>query len=481
MNNTRSAFLLLLLLGILLTGDAVLAQQPAPIVTTAPMNSASTAPPSTQPLLGFTTRTVPIELPSLSGRLPGEFAYSFHGQTTIIPQFHGDFASPYQGSQSFEPNKELATSYTGTLFMGVRLRPGTEVYFNPEVSAGLGLSTVLGLGNPPNGDVPRLPNTDPLAYVARLYLHQSLGFGGEQDEVADGANVIAGRQDVNRLIVTVGQLAANDIFDGNLYAHDPRSQFMNWGLWENTAWDYAGDIQGYSQGLALELNSKAHTLRYGIFRPPQNANGGRFDTHWNRAFDQVAEYEQRYNIAGLAGAVRPMIYINYSHMGDYRQAVLASPIEPNIIAYRSYSHPKYGAGINFQQCLTHGLSIFGRAGWNNGQSESFAFTEVDRMLSLGLSLRGGTWERPDDVIGIGGVLSGLGKDHRDYLAAGGLGLQLGDGRLSYAPEEVIEAYYQMVLTRNLFLSADYQFLNHPGFNADRGPVSIGAARVHLEF
>ena len=454
-----------------------LAQQPAPIVTTAP----ATAPASTEPLIGFKTYRIPIELPSLSGRLLDQFQYSFHGQTTIIPQFHGDFDSPYQGAQSFRPNAELATSYTGTLFMGIRLLPGTEVYFDPEVSAGRGLSTVLGLGNPPNGDVPRLSSSDALAYVARLYLHQTFGFGGEQEDVADGANVIAGKQDVNRLSVMVGKFAANDIFDGNTYAHDPRSQFMNWGLWENTAWDYAGDIQGYSQGLTLELNSKTRTLRYGIFRPPQNANGGLFDTHWNRAFDQVVEFEQRYKLAGLDGSVRPLAYINYSHMGDYRDALVNEPVDPNITAFRSYSHPKYGFGLSIQQNLSRDLSIFGRAGWNNGQSESFAFTEVDRMLSLGLSLKGTSWNRPDDVIGLAGVMSGLGKDHRDYLAAGGLGLQLGDGRLNYAPEEVIETYYQLVLTKNLFLAADYQFIDHPGFNADRGPVSIGAVRVHFEF
>jgi high affinity Mn2+ porin len=456
------------------------AQSPAPGAVAAP---ASTAPSSApvEPLIAFSTFTIPVELPSLSGRLFDQFQYSFHGQTTIIPQFKGDFPSAYQGTNSFTDTKEIQTSYTGTLFMGIRVRPGTEIYFDPEVSAGTGLSGVTGLGDPPNGETPRISSPAPSPTVARLYLHQVIGFGGEQEDITDAANTIAGKQDVNRLTVTVGKFAANDVFDNNTYAHDPRSQFMNWGLWENAAWDYPANTKGYTDGLSLEWNQKFATLRYGIFRPPENANGGALDTHWNRAFDQVLEFEQRYTIAQQPGAIRPLVYFNYAHMGDYRQAIDDNPVDPNVISARSYDHPKYGYGLNCEQSITSDLGIFGRAGWNNGQSETWAFTEVDRDISVGLSLKGTRWNRPADVVGLAGLISGLSKDHRDYLAAGGLGFELGDGRLSYAPEEVMETYYSLVMTKNLFLTFDYQLIDHPGYNSDRGPVSIGGFRAHIEF
>ena len=474
MDFSKLRFLSLMLF--LMSGASSFAQ------TTAQTPTSTSAPTSQpQPLISFSTFTIPIELPSLSGRFFDQFQYSFHGQTTIIPQFKGDFPSAYQGANSFTSSKEVETSYTGTLFMGIRLMPGTEIYFNPEVSAGTGLSGVTGLGDPPNGETPRISSPEPSPSIARLYLHQVIGFGGEQEDIADGANSIAGKQDINRLTITVGKFAANDTIDNNTYSHDPRSQFMNWGLWENAAWDYPANTKGYTDGLELELNQKFSTLRYGIFRPPANANGGELDTHWNRAFAQVLEYEQRYTLWKQPGVIRPLFYFNYAHMGDYRDAIDASPVDPNVISTRSYDHPKYGFGLNFEQSITSDLAMFGRAGWNNGQSETWAFTEVDRTLSVGLSLKGTKWNRPNDVIGVAGLMSGLSQDHRNYLAAGGLGFELGDGRLSYAPEEVIETYYLLAVTKNMFLTADYQFIDHPGYNADRGPVSIGGFRAHFEF
>ncbi len=450
---------------------------------TGPATGPSTNPD--QPLVAVGTRPVTIEIPTLSGRLFDAFGYTFHGQTTIIPQFTGDFPSPYQGPNSFRSGRDVETSYTGTLFTGVSLRPGTEVYFDPEVAAGSGLSAVTGLGDPPNGETPRVSSPAPSPYIARLFLRQTVGFGGPREDVADGPNLVAGQIDVNRLTLTVGKYAANDIFDNNTYAHDPRSQFQNWALWEDTAWDYPADTKGYTEGLTLELNGPDQTVRYGIFREPRAANGGELDNDYGRAYAQVAEYERRYKIGGRVGVVRPLAFFNYAHMGDYRDAIDAAAgggaAHPNVMATRSYDHPKYGFGVNVEQALTDDLGLFGRAGWNNGQSETWAFTEADRHLSLGLSLKGSAWQRPGDVVGVAGVMSGLSRDHRDYLAAGGLGFELGDGRLNYAPEEVIEAYYLVTVTKNLFLTLDYQFIDHPGYNADRGPVSVGAFRAHIEF
>ncbi len=448
-----------------------------------PVSSAPQGPTTqpNEPLITLGKYTIPLEVPALSGQLFSQFNYTFHGQATIIPVFHGDFPAAYSGPHSLTPNYEIATTYSGTLFMGMRLLPGTEVYFDPEVTAGAGLSGVLGLGDPPNGESRSVGSPDPTPNVARLFLRETVGFGGDQEDVADAANFVAGKQDINRLTITAGKFAVDDIFDNNTYAHDSRSQFLNWNLSDNATWDAAADSLGYTDGLALEWNWKLGTLRYGIFRPPAIANRGQLDTHWDRAFDQVVEYEQRYTLRGLTGVLRPMFYFNEAHMGDYRDAIVASPVNPDVTRFRSYSHPKYGVGLNVEQALTHDLGIFARLGWNNGQSETWSYTEADQSASIGISLKGSAWHRPDDVVGVAGLISGLSKDHRDYLAAGGLGFQLGDGRLNYAPEEVLEAYYSLVLTGNMFLSGDYQFIDHPGFNSDRGPVSIGAFRAHFEF
>jgi high affinity Mn2+ porin len=441
----------------------------------------ATTQPATKASLSIGTVTIPIDLPTLSGTFLDRFAYSFHGQTTIIPQGHGNFPAAYNGPHSQNDNSDVEASYTGTLFTGVRVLPGTEIYFDPEVSAGNGIGHVLGIADFPNGEISRVSDSEPTPIVARLFLRETFGFGGEQEDIADDQNQIAGKQDINRLTITVGKFSATDIFDNNTYSHDPRTQFLNLGLVDDTAWDYPADTKGYTDGLVLEYNRKNYTARYGIFREPDDANGAQLDDHWKRAFGQIIEFEQRYQLWQHPGAVRPMAYINYADMGDYRTAINQTPVNPDITTTRSYSHPKYGFGISAEQEITSDLGVFGRAGWNNGQSETWTFTEVDRTVSIGLSMKGNPWGRANDVAGLAGVISGLAKDHRDYLAAGGLGFLLGDGQLSYAPEQILETYYSAALTRNFFLALDYQFVNHPGFNAARGPISIGAFRFHFEF
>jgi high affinity Mn2+ porin len=467
--------------------DTPVATEPASRPSAVPSAPPSTQPSTTagsaqaKPLISFGSVTIPIELPTLSGTLVDQFAFTFHGQATSITQGHGDFPAKYSGPHSQTDDSDVETSWTGTLFTGIRLMPGTEIYFNPEVDAGSGIGHVLGIGDFPNGEISHVTTPDPSPQVARLFLRQTFGFGGEQEDIPDGQNQIAEKQDINRLTVTVGKYASSDIFDNNTYAHDARAQFMNLGLIDNTAWDYPADTRGYIEGLSLELNGHDSTVRYGIFREPKRANGEQLDDRWDRAFGQVVEYEQRFTLFGHPGAIRPMGYLNFANMGSYREALDDMPVDPNVIATRSYSHKKYGVGVSAEQEITSDLGIFARLGWANGQSEEWAFTEVDRMASLGLSLKGASWGRPDDVVGLGGVIAGLGKDHRDYLAAGGIGGFLGDGRLSYAPEQVVEIYYLVGLTKNIFLTGDYQFIDHPGFNSDRGPISVGSFRFHFEF
>jgi high affinity Mn2+ porin len=167
-------------------------------------------------------------------------------------------------------------------------------------------------------------------------------------------------------------------------------------------------------------------------------------------------------------------------MGKYREALTEMPIDPDITLTRAY-RIKYGFGLSWDQEITKDLGVFARLGWNDGQSESWAFTEIDQSASLGFLLKGSQWHRPKDEFGLALVANGLSNAHRDYLAAGGIGFIIGDGRLHYAPEEIVELYYNYELREGINVAADLQGVNHPAYNQDRGPVAIFAVRVHFAY
>jgi high affinity Mn2+ porin len=250
---------------------------------------------------------------------------------------------------------------------------------------------------------------------------------------------------------------------------------------DDTAWDYPADARGYTIGGVVELNAPSGAIRYGVFQEPKDANGGTLDPKVLKALGQALELEERWSIKDQPGVVRLLGYANIAHMGNYRQALAnPGPLGPDITLSRTYS-VKYGFSISAEQAITSDLGIWGRAGWNDGQTESWAFTEVDDLGSLGISLRGTKWGRPDDVFGFAGAIAGLSDAHKDYLAAGGLGFIIGDGKLNYAPEEVLETYYSAKIVEHLFITPDIQFVEHPAYNGDRGPVFIAGLRAHLEF
>lgn len=406
-----------------------------------------------------------------------------YGQATVITQWNGPFHSPYTGPHSFLPIHEWATSDTGTLYLGARCWQGAELYFNPEVAGGLGLSDVYGIAGFPNGDITRVGKPEATPYLARLYLAQTVGFGGEQEKIDSGPNQLAGYKDISRFTFAVGKMAATDWFDQNAYSHDPRVGFMNWSLIYNGAWDYPADVRGYDYGMVAELNQKAWALRYGIFGEPSEANGPDIDSHFNLAHGQAVELEYRYKFCNRPGKTRAMFYWNRANMGNYREALALKPVDPVIADTASYNNVKYGFCVNFEQEISDNLDWFLRWGWNDGQTETWAFTEIDRTVSLGLLLKGARWCRPQDQIGTGMAINGLSSAHADYLAAGGLGFILGDGRLNYAPEIIWESYYrwQVLKTKSIWVSPDLQLVGDPGDNRDRGPVVIGTVRVHAEF
>jgi high affinity Mn2+ porin len=408
--------------------------------------------------------------------------YNIHAQATVITQWHPGFPAPYTGPNSLLPIESAKTSVTATLFMGLRLPwEGGAFYFDPEITGGQGLSGVLGIASFPNGDVSHVGAPQPEPYVARAYYQQVLGLGGEKEKVESDENQLAGFRDIRRITFWVGDFAATDIFDNNTYSHDPRTQFMNESLMDNTAWDYPADTRGYTVGAMAEYNEQSWAIRYGFFQEPKTANGQTLDPHVPQALGQAVELEERWNLRDQPGVVRLLAYGNMADMGNYREALAhPGPGGPDVALWRSYS-TKWGFGISAEQAINADLAVWGRAGWNNGQTESWAFTEVDDMGSLGISLKGTQWGRPDDVFGFAGAIAGLSDAHKDYLAAGGLGFIIGDGKLDYAPEEVLETYYNCKVADHISVTPDIQFVNDPAYNSDRGPVAILGLRVHVEW
>jgi high affinity Mn2+ porin len=411
--------------------------------------------------------------------------YSAHAQATVVTQIHQHwFRSPYVGPNSLLPSEPAATSMTGTLFLDMRLwedcGSSGELIFNPETSGGRGFSDVMGIAGFPNGEISRVGVPEPTPYIARLFLRQTWGLGGEQEKIADAINLIAGMRDVNRITVVIGKIPPTDLVDDNRYSHDPRTQFLNWSLMYNGAYDYPANVRGYDYGYGIEFNHKDWAFRYGGFGEPEVANGAAIDPKLFVALGQVMEYEQRWMWEEHPGHARFLAYLNHAHMGNYREALFLMPVDPNITETRAY-RIKYGFGLSWDQEVSKDLGIFGRLGWNNGQSESWAFTEIDETASLGMVLKGRCWCRPNDVFGLGVACNGLSSPHRDYLAAGGLGFIIGDGRLNYGLEKILETYYAWQISKGIIFTLDFQEVDHPAYNKDRGPVAIGSMRVHIEF
>jgi high affinity Mn2+ porin len=405
--------------------------------------------------------------------------WTFHAQSTIIEQGHASFPAEYTGPESLDNAAESARTFSLSLFLGRRLWSGAEVFYNPECFQGYGLSHTFGAAAFPNGEAVKSGFANLHYNTSRLFVRQVIGLGGEKEKIEEGPDQFADEVDVNRLVISVGKFSANDFFDDNAYSHDSRTQFLNWALWESAAWDYPADIVGFTGGMVVEWNTSHGTLHYGLFMEPTEANGLRLDHHLSQAFGQILQYDFRYSLDGERnGTVRPFVYGNRAHMGLYSEA--DAETNPDITTTRAYRW-KEGAGISWDQSLSANLGAFVRLSCDDGKTESFAFDEVDRSAAAGLSLKGTAWHRAEDVVGLAGVVDGLAPDHRLYLAEGGTGLILGDGALHYGPEQAVEAYYSVRVGKWLTLSPDWQYLERPGYNRDRGGVAIYAVRAHLEY
>ncbi len=408
-------------------------------------------------------------------------AWNVNGQLTVIDQGHGGFAAAYSGANSLAPRRESETSTTATLFLTVRLWRGAEFVLVPEAAGGRGLSGVTGMAGFPNGDIVRVSDPQLTPYLARAFLRQPWGLGDAMEKVEGDAMQLAGERPLSRLTVTAGKFAATDCFDDNTYSHDPRTQFMNWSLMDGASWDYPADTRGYSWGLVLELNQPIWAVRVGSFMVPLKANGMALDHEVRQDRGDVVEFEFRQHVSGRPGKFKFLAYQNHARMGTYALALLeAGPQPPDITTTRQPGTLKHGFGVNVEQQLTDGIGAFARWGWNDGRTESWAFTEVDRTASAGLQLDGALWSRSNDTAGIAYVANGLAPEHRAYLAAGGLGFIIGDGALNYGRERITEAYYKVSVGSGIALGVDFQRVTNPAYNRDRGPVSIVAVRLHWE-
>ena len=410
--------------------------------------------------------------------------WNLYYQATSIGQHHGTFNSPYEGPLSLQDYTERDVSLTTTLFFGLRIGRSTQLYFDPEIAGGRGFSNVDGLANSPNGELPRVASATPKPYIARLYLSQDFGFGDAVEHFDSDQNQLAGTRPMVRYTISVGRFSNTDFFDDNNFSHDPRTQFMAWGIMYNGAWDYPADTRGYTWGIINEFHTKNWSFRYGATAEPRTANGPRFDRRLFIDRGDTFEEERRFSLGSHAGAIRWLQFLNHSRSGNYAQAVQAGEqtgTAPVVQAVRKAGTLKYGTGISFDQEITHDVGIFSRLGWNDGKTEDFAFTAIDRLAEGGVSVKGTRWKRKDDVVATAFAASGISGVHAVYLANGGVDFLIGDGRLNYAPEYLWESYYSAHLFRGFFVSFDAQHYNNPAFNHDRGPVWAESVRLHMEF
>jgi high affinity Mn2+ porin len=444
------------------------------------------------------TNLVTASTPVQSGNAPAQ-NWNWHVQNTDIVQGYPAFPAKYTnpGLNSLPTGGEVRQTVSVDLMAGVRLWPGAEAHADGLMWQGFGLNNTTGLEAYPSGEAYRIGTKVPNGMIARLFIRQTIGFGGDQEDIEDDELHLTGRQDVSRLTFTLGRISVADIFDQNTYANAPRTQFMNWALVNNEAWDYAADDVGYTTGLAVELNQPDWTWRYGLFQIPKIANNLTGDDAFLKwphdsmaeyapvlnAWAMVTEFERRYTFFNHPGVLRILGFLNRADMFSYGEAIpllQANGPGADLTAARAY-RLKYGFGLNWEQEIATNIGVFSRLGWNDGKEQGWMFTDVDYAGTVGLSIKGESWSRPGDTLGLAGVMNGITHVEQQFLAAGGTGILAGDGALNYGWEQALETYYDFQVWKDVHFSADYQYIANPAFNRDRGPVSVFGARLHWEF
>jgi high affinity Mn2+ porin len=414
--------------------------------------------------------------------------FNLHMQATYILQYKPAFNSPYESKNSLAGNEADENSLTATLFFGARLWKGADIYINPEIAGGSGLNGALGMAGSSNGETFRVGNPAPSLYLGRAYFRQTFSLAKKATMgdrlVGDDQNQLSGYEPVDYLRFYIGKLSLGDLFDGNEYSNSPRTQFMNWAVMNNGAWDYAANIRGYTYTFAAELQQGKMNYKLAAATMAEVANGPDLNTDIGESIALNGQISRSITIKGRPGNIRLLGYYNTAAMGNYEHAVVKAVYDndtPNVDAIGKKGNNKYGFGISFDQELTDTWGLFARAGWNDGLNQSWSFTEIDQTLSVGVLANGEKWKRPNDKLGIALAGNGISANHQRYLAFGGYGFILGDGALNYAPELIGELFYSYrPFKKTIWFTGDYQLCVNPGYNADRGPVSIFSLRVHAE-
>jgi len=408
--------------------------------------------------------------------------WAIHGQATFVVQGVGGFASPYSGPNSLAP-KQAKETVDATLFLGARPWDGGEIWANPEIDQGFGLSNTLGIAGFPSAEAYKVGRSNPYFRLQRLFFRQTIGLGGRRETVAPAANQLGGTRDADRIVITAGKFGVGDVFDTNAYAHDPRGDFLNWAAVDAGTFDYAADAWGYSTGVAAEYYRGAWTVRVGAFNLSKMPNGETLERDFSQ-FQLDAEIEHRHTIAGHPGALRVTLFRNHGRFSRYDEALAlaAATGQPIDLALTRRPMTRIGVHLNLEQELTGNLGLFARAGIADGAIEPYDFTDIDRTAEIGAMLHGTGWGRKDDRIGLALIANGISPVHRRYLASGGIGVLIGDGKLPNAgAEEIAELFYAMRVTPGFEATIDAQHIANPGYNRDRGPANVLAMRLHASF
>ena len=408
------------------------------------------------------------------------------GQANFITQWHPAFHSPYLGPNSLSPRAQDATSRVLTLLAGVEASSTTEFLLDVQETGGHGIGEALGLAGFTNLDVVRNPLLSKAPYVARLMWHQIIPLSGEKVPSERTPLSLFKELPARRVEIRFGKFSLVDFFDVNTYGSDNNFQFMNWTLDNNGAYDYAADTRGFTYAAMIEYDDRRWALRFAEGLMPKVANGINLDADLGRARSENVEFELHHTLVPKREIILRLLgYANHANMGVYSVAIanfLAGKTPtPDITAHPLQTTTKYGFGVNVEQPVNDWLGLFARWGWNEGKHESYAYTEVDETEQLGAGAQGNKWKRKNDRAGLAFISNGISRDHQQYLALGGVGFLLGDGKLNYGRENILETYYTLHVWRGIFTSLDAQYISNPGYNRDRGPVFAPAARLHVEF
>jgi hypothetical protein len=405
------------------------------------------------------------------------------GQINVIGQAHGRFSSAYEGPHSLHHGREGKVSEVITVFGALAITRSTELLVDGESAGGDGLSSALGMAGFPNIDVVRNPSLGRAPYLARAVIHQVIALSDDRVAVERGPMRAFATLPARRIELRAGRMSTVDAFDLNDVGSDSHLQFANWTVDNNGAYDYAADTRGYTLGGIVEYQEPRWGARVGEMLMPTVANGIDYEFDVAHARGEQVEGEVRIWPGGRPGTVRGLVFWNHAKMGSYAQAnaaARATGAAPVIEESRAQARTKLGFGLNAEQEVADDARVFGRVGWNDGENESFAYTEVDNTVAVGGEVEGGRWRRPHDQVGLAVVSNGLSRGHRDYLALGGQGFLLGDGGLRYGRETIVEGYYTVRAYRGVSPAVDVQVVERPGYNTARGPVVVAGLRLHVD-